>query len=102
MAPSASRGGNYAGRAPMVGGSGRQWSRGGSGRHWSGRRHNRGYYAGPVFGGFWGGPYAYDDGYYVGPGPASADVAYCMRRFRSYDPGSGTYLGNDGYRHACP
>lgn len=87
----------------MVGGSGRQWSGGGSGRQWSGRRHNRGYYAGPVYGGFWGGPYAYDDGYYVeGPAAAGGDVAYCMRRFRSYDPGSGTYLGNDGYRHACP
>lgn len=29
-------------------------------------------------------------------------VDYCMRRFRSYDPRSGTYLGNDGYRHRCP
>lgn len=29
-------------------------------------------------------------------------VAYCMRRFRSYDPASGTYLGYDGYRHRCP
>ena len=29
-------------------------------------------------------------------------VEYCMRRFRSYDPNSGTYLGNDGYRHRCP
>ncbi|MDP1907865.1 MAG: BA14K family protein [Hyphomicrobium sp.] len=29
-------------------------------------------------------------------------VDYCMRRFRSYDPSSGTYLGNDGYRHRCP
>ena len=86
----------------MAGGSGRQWSGGGSGRNWSGRRHYRGY-GGPVYGGFWGGPYAYDDGYYVeGPVAAGGDVAYCMRRFRSYDPGSGTYLGNDGYRHACP
>jgi hypothetical protein len=29
-------------------------------------------------------------------------VAYCSQRFRSYDPGSGTYLGYDGYRHPCP
>ena len=29
-------------------------------------------------------------------------VNYCMQRFRSYDPRSGTYLGNDGYRHPCP
>jgi hypothetical protein len=28
--------------------------------------------------------------------------AYCAQRYRSYDPGSGTYLGNDGMRHACP
>ena len=30
------------------------------------------------------------------------DVAYCSRRFRSYDPGSRTYLGKDGRRHSCP
>jgi hypothetical protein len=30
------------------------------------------------------------------------DVAYCMQRFRSYDPASGTYLGYDGLRHPCP
>lgn len=33
--------------------------------------------------------------------PAEA-VAACARRFRSYDAGSGTYLGNDGARHSCP
>ncbi|MCK1462982.1 BA14K family protein [Bradyrhizobium sp. 2] len=27
---------------------------------------------------------------------------YCAQRFRSYDPASGTYLGNDGQRHSCP
>jgi hypothetical protein len=37
-------------------------------------------------------PYAYDD-----PG-----IAYCMRRYKSYDPYSMTYLGYDGYRHPCP
>lgn len=26
----------------------------------------------------------------------------CAQRFRSYDPASGTYLGYDGQRHACP
>ena len=35
-----------------------------------------------------------------GPGPEA--VAACARRFRSYDASSGTYLGNDGDRHACP
>jgi hypothetical protein len=29
-------------------------------------------------------------------------VGYCMRRFKSYDPRIGTYLGYDGYRHPCP
>ncbi|UPJ55118.1 BA14K family protein [Bradyrhizobium sp. 192] len=28
--------------------------------------------------------------------------SYCAQRFRSYDPSSGTYLGNDGRRHSCP
>lgn len=57
---------------------------------------------------YWGGdPYAYDDGGYVdggyveGPAPADA-VGYCMSRFKSYDPNSGTYLGYDGLRHPCP
>jgi hypothetical protein len=27
--------------------------------------------------------------------------ASCQQRFRSYDPGSGTYLGYDGRRRAC-
>ena len=46
-------------------------------------------------------PYGYR-GY--GPGYASGGdpVAYCAQRFRSYDPGSGTYLGFDGLRHPCP
>ena len=38
-------------------------------------------------------PYYYDD---------DDAVRYCMSRFRSYDPCSGTYLGYDGYRHPCP
>jgi len=28
--------------------------------------------------------------------------AYCVQRFRSYDPQSMTYLGYDGLRHPCP
>ena len=37
------------------------------------------------------------------PAPAGGDsVAYCMQRFKSYDPASGTYLGYDGQRHPCP
>ena len=60
-------------------------------------------------GGYYGSPY-YDDsyGYYddttVSAAPQSDDdaVAYCTQRYRSYDPSSGTYLGNDGQRHPCP
>jgi hypothetical protein len=29
-------------------------------------------------------------------------TSYCAQRYRSYDPGSGTYLGHDGLRHPCP
>jgi hypothetical protein len=63
-----------------------------------------GYYGGP---GYYGSGY-YDDGYYD-DGAAVAvvpdgggDDAYCRQTYRSYDPGSGTYLGYDGLRHPCP
>jgi hypothetical protein len=44
---------------------------------------------------------------YVAPGPAYAApggdaVEYCMQRYQSYDPQSGTFLGYDGLRHPCP
>lgn len=44
---------------------------------------------------------------YAAPAPVYAapdadGVAYCMQRFQSYDPQSGTYLGYDGLRHPCP
>jgi len=29
------------------------------------------------------------------------DQSYCARRFRSYDPASGTFVGRDGVRHPC-
>ena len=29
-------------------------------------------------------------------------VAYCMQRYRSFDPESMTYMGFDGLRHPCP
>lgn len=34
--------------------------------------------------------------------PAYRGNAYCVQRYRSYDPASGTYLGHDGKRHPCP
>jgi hypothetical protein len=47
--------------------------------------------------------------YNYAPGPAAqaptaggSEVAACEARFRSYDPGTGTYLGFDGARHPCP
>lgn len=62
----------------------------------------RAYYPGPAY---------YPDGYYPGryrAAPIIEDVEeydaddYCIQRFRSYDPESGTYLGYDGLRHPCP
>jgi hypothetical protein len=41
-------------------------------------------------------------GYAYGLDNQSNGQAYCIRRFRSYDPGTGTYLGYDGVRHLCP
>jgi len=29
-------------------------------------------------------------------------IGYCMRRYRSFDPESMTYLGRDGLRRPCP
>jgi hypothetical protein len=49
--------------------------------------------------------YTYSPGYNYSYGyspQGGGDVGYCMRRFRSYDPRSGTYLGFDGLRHRCP
>lgn len=81
------------------------------------RGHHHGYYGGggAALGGFAAGailggalaaqqPYYYGPRAYYGPAPVYEDdaVGYCASRFRSYDPRSGTYLGNDGYRHPCP
>jgi hypothetical protein len=64
------------------------------------------YYDGP---GYYDAPAYYDDQYVddgtvaVVPAPVGEDSsAYCAQRYRSYDPASQTYLGNDGYRHPCP
>jgi BA14K-like protein len=66
--------------------------------------------AGALVGGAVAGyPYYYGDTYGAAPVYAEPEqtgsvdgTAYCIQRFRSYDPGSGTYLGNDGLRHPCP
>lgn len=59
-----------------------------------------GYY-GYGYGPYYSGPTVYDEGpVYAAPGGDAE--AYCMQRFKSYDPSSGTYLGYDGRRHPCP
>jgi len=62
------------------------------------------YYYGPgYYGPGYYPPAAYGPGYYPAPGYGGGDAAaYCARRYRSYDPASGTFLGNDGVRHSCP
>ena len=53
------------------------------------------------YGGYGGPAYAVDPGY--APVAPQADAsAYCVQRFKSYDPANGTYLGYDGQRHPCP
>lgn len=93
--------------------------RGGS-RGWRGGGRGWGYgglAAGAIIGGAlasgYYGPYGYGYGSYYAPAPppdyygdevevGGGDVAYCMQRFKSYNPRSGTYLGYDGARHPCP
>jgi hypothetical protein len=69
------------------------------------------YYGAPYY--YGPGPYAapaygpgpapgYGPGYAPGPGPGGDAVALCVRKYRSYDPSTGTFMGNDGQRHPCP
>lgn len=44
---------------------------------------------------------------YVAPAPVYAEpdadaIAYCSRRFRSYDPSTGTYIASGGVVRSCP
>lgn len=88
-------------------GRGRGFGRGGygGGRGYGYRR--RGVGAGAVIGGLAagaliGGAIASQAAPAPAYGAGGDAVAYCQQRFRSYDPSSGTYLGNDGQRHPCP
>jgi hypothetical protein len=38
----------------------------------------------------------------VAPDTGGGDVDYCIRTYKSYNVRTGTYLGYDGLRHACP
>jgi len=90
---------------------------------WGWRGAGAGFVAGAIIGGalaapYYGYGYGYPGPYYAGPSGRLRSAccrlrrnllrwpgnptAYCMQRFRSYDPGSGTYLGYDGLRHPCP
>jgi hypothetical protein len=40
--------------------------------------------------------------YAPAPPPGDDAVAWCMQRYRSYDPRSGTFVGYDGIRRPCP
>jgi hypothetical protein len=77
------------------------WHGGWHGGGWG--YYGGGFAAGAILGGLLAAPYYYGPppGYYYGP-PEEDASAYCMQRFKSYDPHSGTYLGYDGYRHPCP
>jgi hypothetical protein len=62
-------------------------------------------YGGSYYDPYYYDDYAYDDYDDGGPGyvvSGGADPAYCVQRYKSYDPASGTYLGYDGLRHPCP
>ena len=89
------------------GGYGPGWRRWGYGPGW-----RWGY--GPRWGWGWWGPGAFATGVVIGGAVAAPGfygrpvraydpaIAYCMRRFKSYDLRTMTFLGFDGRRHPCP
>jgi len=101
----------------QTGGGGRGgWDRGGGGRggDWRDAWHRPGgggggWGRGPNVGeAIVGGAIGTVIGNWFAPRPAPVVVVpertmeWCMGRYRSYDPYSRSYLGFDGYRHACP
>ncbi len=68
------------------------------------RHHDRGDDVGRVLGGIIGGVIigATRPRYYEPPPVYTDPVAYCIQRFRSYDPETGYYLGYDGQYRRCP
>lgn len=70
--------------------------------HGYGHRHHQRHYGGgaAVLGGLAAG--AIIGGAIANSQAQSNAASYCAQRYRSYDPGSGTYLGRDGLRRPCP
>jgi hypothetical protein len=118
--PRAGGGGGWHGGGPRFGGG---WHNGGGYR---GGGFGPGFAAGAIIGsgiaansyygnsyygnsyGYYGGGPAYSSSYYddepdaVEVAPSGGDVDYCVRTYKSYNVRTGTYLGYDGQRHACP
>jgi hypothetical protein len=71
-------------------------------RHHGYRHHHHGGGAGALIGGLAAGALI---GGAIAAGQANAasqqHAAYCAQRYRSYDPGSNTYLAYDGNRYPC-
>jgi hypothetical protein len=103
------RGGAVGWRGGAVGWRGGPGWRGAAWRGYGWRPYRRpwiwpgvGFATGLAIGGAFAAPYYYDAPYYYNEPVNSDAVAYCIRRFKSYDVASGTYLGFDGRRHPCP
>lgn len=77
------------------------WRHGGYGYN-RGYGYRRGYYGNgaAVVGGLAAG--AIIGGAIASSQARASSEGYCAQRYKSYDPASGTYLGYDGQRHACP
>lgn len=80
----------------------RHWHGHGHRHHHGHHRHHHGHYGtgAAVLGGLAAG--AIIGGAIANSQAQSNAASYCAQRYRSYDPGSGTYLGRDGLRHPCP
>lgn len=109
-------GGGWAGRPGWGGGWGPGWGRpgwGGGPVYYGG---GWGYGYGPYYGGWNGFGPGLATGIIVGAAVANTApvyggpvyvgapanwIAYCSRKYRSFDPRTGTFLGYDGRRHPC-
>jgi hypothetical protein len=101
------RGGGFAGGAiagALIGGAIASQGYGyGRGYGYGGYGYGGGYYGGTPYYGTAYGAVPYDDGDdVVEVAPGGGDVNYCIQTYKSYNPRTGTYLGYDGLRHACP